>query len=99
MIIVLGHVHIDPADMLQFREDIAALDPSRRPASGCLLYRVVQDDAASGRLLVIERWRDQPALTAHLHSQATGDFIRKWSGRMRGDVLKYDTENGRGLMD
>jgi quinol monooxygenase YgiN len=99
MIIVLGHVDLDPVDTEEFRRDIAALDPFRRPASGCFFYRVVPDDAASGRMLIAERWRDQQALTAHLQSQATAEFVQKWSGRMRGEMLKYDAENERRLVE
>ena len=44
-----------------------------------------------------DRWRDQPALTAHLEARDTLAFLNRWQGRMRGDIRKYDAMNERAL--
>lgn len=99
MIIVLGDVHIDPSDVDAFCRDIEAIDPSRKTASGCISYSVAVADPTIGRMLVAERWQDQQSLTAHIQGQETAAFVRKWSGRMRGNILKYDAANERALLD
>lgn len=99
MLIVTGHVHVEPSDMDEFVTDIQALAQSSRRRDGSLLYAVAVDDRSAGRLLVVERWRDQASLTAHLHAPDTLAFVERWQGRMRGDILKYDAANERTLMD
>ena len=97
MLIVAGYVHLDPADIEQFAIDIRRLIETTRSRDGCLFYAVALDDPLAGRMLVIERWRDQPALTAHLAALDTIAFVERWQGRMSGDVLKYDVANERPL--
>lgn len=66
---------------------------------GCLFYAVALDDPLAGRMLVVERWRDQPALTAHFAASDTIAFVDRWEGRISGDVLKYDAANERPVGD
>lgn len=99
MLIVMGHIHVDPADVVHFMEEIRVLAVLARQRVGNISFDVAADDAEAGRLLVTERWVDQPALTAHLEAVATNAFVERWSGRMRGKIAKYDASNERGLMD
>jgi quinol monooxygenase YgiN len=99
MIIVMGYIHLDPSDVNEFFTDVQAITPSTKAEKGCLFYTVSLDDAPAGRLLVVERWRDQESLTAHLQTQETTAFVEKWLSRMKGSVLKYDASNERSLMD
>jgi quinol monooxygenase YgiN len=99
MIVVLGHVRIDPSDVDEFSRDVKEIDPSKKAESGCLSYSVTRDDPTTGRMLVAERWRDQQSLTAHIQRKETVAFVQKWSGRMQSDVLKYDASNERSLLD
>lgn len=98
MIIVLGHIDIDPADVEAFRRDIETIDPRRVPDGGCLSYDVALLDPEAGRLLVAERWRDQQSLERHLNRDRTVAFGQRWGARMRSGVLKYDAANERPLM-
>ena len=50
-------------------------------------------------MLVVERWRDQASLAAHLEASDTLAFVEKWSRGMVGSVLKFDATNERSLMD
>lgn len=99
MIIVLGQVYIDPSVIDEFLNDIDEIDPSKKNGGGNISYAVAVADPSSGAMLVAERWRDQRSLTGHLNSKRTMAFVEKWSGRMRGDVLKYDASNERALLD
>jgi hypothetical protein len=63
------------------------------------LYTVTLDDAPAGHMLIVERWQDQESLTAHLETQETSAFLKKWMSTVKSDVLKYDASNERSLMD
>ncbi|MFT7722981.1 MAG: putative quinol monooxygenase [Roseateles sp.] len=99
MLIVTGYMHIEPAHLAAFNRDLQALAVATRQRDGNLFYGIAIDDAARGRLLVAERWRDQAALTAHLHAPDTLAFVDQWGSLMRGEILKYDAANERSLMD
>lgn len=99
MLIVTGYVHIDPADLAQFMADLKALAALTRKRPGNISYDAAIDDPKAGRLLISERWRDQAALSEHLAADDTVTFVRRWDGRMRGDIRKYDASNERALMD
>lgn len=99
MLIVMGHVQVDPSAVEEFAADIQALARSVRQREGNLTYAVAVDDQSKGRLLVAERWRDQASLSAHLDAPDTRAFVGKWQGRMTGDVRKYDAANERSLLD
>jgi len=97
LIIVIGHVHLDPSDVTEFLADIQVLGPKTRAENGCLFYAVTLDDVSAGRMLVAERWQDQASLTAHLEGPQAGAF-QKWMGKIRVDVSRYDASNERPLM-
>lgn len=99
MLIVTGHMHVDPADLAPFTADLKALAAERRKRPGCISYDAAVDDPHAGRLLISERWADQAALSAHLQTADTIAFIRRWSGKMRGDIRKYDAFNERDIID
>lgn len=99
MLIVMGYMHVDPADLTQFLHDLKTLAVATRKRAGNISYDAALDDPKSGRLLISERWVDQAALSAHLGATDTVAFISRWSGRIKGDVWKYDASNARDLMD
>ncbi len=98
MLIVTGYVRLAPADVGQFVADVEALIALTRARDGCLSYAIVLDDPRAGRMLAVERWRDQEALTAHLAAPESIAFVERWQGRMSGEVLKYDAANERPLV-
>ena len=71
MLIVTGYLRLPPADIGQFAEDIEALIDITRARDRCLFYAIALDDPRVGRMLMVERWRDQAALTAHLAAPET----------------------------
>ena len=99
MIIVLGHIEIDPSEGDDFLGDVDVINPKKRAGSGCLSYSTTGDSQKTGHIAVAERWQDQQSLTAHLEHEATQAFIEKWSGRMRAQVMKYDAFNERSLVE
>lgn len=99
MLIITGHMHVDPADLAPFIADLKALATETRKRPGCISYDAAVDNPHAGRLLISERWADQAALSAHLQAADTIAFIRRWSGKMRGEIGKYDACNERDIMD
>jgi len=98
MLIVTGYIHLSPADLTAFLGDMATFSSTTRARDGCLFFAVAPDDPQNGRLLVVEHWRDQAALTAHLAADDTKAFVESWQGRMRADLTKLDAANARALM-
>ena len=97
MLIVTGHVDVAPSDVEAFVGDVSQLAAAARARQGCLSYHVAVEDAAQGRVLVAERWRDQAALSDHLQAADTLAFLARWHSRSAGRVLKFDAANERPL--
>ena len=97
MLIVTGTLFVPPADLARFVAEMRDLAGVTRKRNGNLSYDTAVLDAAAGRVLVAERWRDKAALAAHLRAAETAAFISRWAGRLRGDVRVYDALNERPL--
>ncbi|WP_421589605.1 putative quinol monooxygenase [Rahnella aceris] len=99
MLIILGYVHVEPSVLRQFKDDMKLLANSVRAREGNISYDVAVQDCLAGKLLISERWENQIALRAHLESAETVAFIDRWQNSMKGEILKYDVFNERGLME
>ncbi|MFB0872894.1 MULTISPECIES: putative quinol monooxygenase [unclassified Sphingobium] len=98
MLIVTGYMHVEPMDVPRFHAELQGVAAVVRRRAGNLSYDAAVDDEPTGRMLIVERWHDQAALTAHLDAPETRAFVARWQGRMRGDIRKYDASNERDLM-
>ncbi|MBI1291386.1 antibiotic biosynthesis monooxygenase [bacterium] len=99
MIIVMGYITLHSSDVPGFIADMQHFAITTRVEDGCIFFSAGPEAGSTGRILVTERWRDQSALTAHLEAPATEAFIKTWASRMKGDILKFDAANERGLME
>lgn len=99
MIIVAGYVQVPPADLKAFTRDLAELAEVTRERDGVLTYDAAVVDPSRGRLLVVERWRDEQALSAHLAADDTIAFMARWGQRLSADIRKYDATRERALAD
>jgi quinol monooxygenase YgiN len=99
MIIVTGYVQVPPSELEPFTRDLADLAEATRQQDGVVSYDAAVVDASRGRLLVMERWRDQQALSAHLAAADTVAFVARWGPRLSADVRKYDATRERALAD
>ncbi|NDW08012.1 putative quinol monooxygenase [Jiella pacifica] len=98
MLIVIGQIHIVDADVAAFLFEMATFGDAARARDGCLFFAVAPENSSAGRILVVERWRDQAALDAHLAAEDTAAFVARWGSRMESDVAKFDAANERELM-
>lgn len=95
MIILMGYLHLNPSDVEEFAADVQAVASSTRAEEGCLFYAATMEKTRPGNMLVVERWQDQEALTAHFGRQETVTFLKKWGGRIKSNILKYDASDER----
>lgn len=90
MLILMGYIHIEPADVDAFADDVQAISRSTIAEQGCLFYSITLEDRSCGRFLVAERWQDQASLDFHLEKAETLAFLRIWKHRMNSDLQCYD---------
>ena len=66
MLIVAGHFDVDPAQRDEFLS--ARVDAMRttRTEGGCIEYVMSADPVDPTRVMLFERWADQPAFDAHM---------------------------------
>jgi len=99
MLIITGHMLTDPSQVEALAADLRAGVARTLKEDGCLGYAFAVDDAATGSILVSERWRDQAALSAHLATSEVAALMEKWGGKFEIAARKYDVSNERGLAD
>lgn len=97
MLIVMGHIHLNPSDLNEFMRDLQTFALGTRSRPGCLFYAAALEVASAGSLLIAERWRDQECLTAHVESDEAVASMKKWLGRFGSEILKYDASGERPL--
>jgi quinol monooxygenase YgiN len=100
MVIVLGKVHVEPADLGTFVEAAKQVEAGTRQEAGCLSYAFGQDLADPLRFWLCESWTDSAALDAHGQTAHIAAFRAAIAGiRFRQFiVMKYDASNESLLM-
>ena len=64
MIIIAGHLLVDPDDRAVYLETVASVVPAARAAAGCLEFVQVADPVDADRIVVYERWESDDAMSA-----------------------------------
>jgi quinol monooxygenase YgiN len=62
MIIIAGHITVDPADRDRYLDLVADVAPAARKATGCLDFVQAPDPIEPGRINIYERWESDEAL-------------------------------------
>ena len=92
MIVIIGHVDVDPSIRDGLVAETAELQRSTRDDEpGCLTYTISADPADPGRIQIVELWQDAATLEAHFahpNFAATGAVLRKVQ-RLGGASMKY----------
>ncbi|MCH1866887.1 putative quinol monooxygenase [Nocardioides sp. CFH 31398] len=96
MILVTGHLLVDPDARAEFldacRDDVRAA----RAADGCLAFSLAADPLEPDRVVVVERWRDEASLEAFRGSGPDDAQQQVITG---GEVTQYVVSDpGRALM-
>lgn len=95
MVIVAGHLIVDPADRERQLAAHVALLETARAAPGCLDFSVSADLIDPARINVFERWESQADLEA-FRGEGPGDDQQ--SAVVSGSVAEYDVADVRVLI-
>lgn len=94
MIIVAGHIMVDPEQRESYLADSVRIVEKARQADGCLDFAMTADPLDPGRLNLFERWESQAAVKAFRKEAPR----RKKAGAMlSGSVAEYEIAEERSL--
>ncbi|MDX1650526.1 MAG: putative quinol monooxygenase [Myxococcota bacterium] len=80
MLVVAGHVVIDPAKREEAMEAARAVMAETRKEPGCRSYVFAADLEDPGRFLVFEEWESDEALRAHFGTPHMATFQKAMAG-------------------
>ena len=100
MIIVNGHLTIDPAQRDAAEAAIADAVAATRAEPGNIDYRFSADLADPGRINMVEIWEDQAAIDAHMGTDHLAAFMTAIGPCVAGSVsiTSYDIASSTTLM-
>lgn len=92
MIVVAGHLTIDPAHRDAALAAIRTAVEATRQEHGNLDYRFSPDLDDPNRFNIIERWENEEAMNEHMASANLSDFLVAIGGCLSGpaEVIRYD---------
>lgn len=94
MIIVTGHLTVEPARRTAYLQGCVAVVEAARQAPGCLDFAISADLLDPGRVLVVERWASAEAVEAF----RGGGPTREMQGMVESaDVTEYVVTSWRSL--
>lgn len=99
MIIVAGHLSIDPAQREAALAAIAAGVAATRAEAGNLDYRFSPDLDDPDRFNLMERWEGEDAMNAHLATPHLAEFLTAIGPCLGGpaEVIRYDVSGSSPL--
>lgn len=74
-VVVLAHWRTTAADVSEVLQQAQAARESSLAEPGCLGYEILQDTADPTQIVLVEHYRDQAALDAHLASPHYHEFV------------------------
>lgn len=92
MIVIIGHIDVDPAERDRIVHATIELQRStQRDEPGCLVYTIAADPAHDGRIRITELWESAEALEAHFRHPnfAAGSELMRSVPRLGGSAMKY----------
>lgn len=94
MLIVAGHLVVDPHDRDDYLSGCVDVVRQARRATGCLDFSISADLLEPGRINVFERWESQAAVDAFRGSGPSDD---QGAAIQAGSVAEYDVGGERSL--
>lgn len=89
MLIIAGHLRVDPAQRDRYLTATAAVAPLARDALGCLDFVQVADPVEADRIVIYERWESDEDLMAFRTSGGPDDDAAAPPDILDADVRKY----------
>jgi quinol monooxygenase YgiN len=94
MVIVAGHVVVDPAQREAHLADCVAVVEAAPRAPGCLDFAITADLVDPGRIVVLERWETQADVEAF---RGSGPSAEQGTAMLSASVAEYDVAAVRSL--
>lgn len=94
MVIVAGHLLVEPAQRDAYLRGCVAVVEAARAAEGCLDFSISADLLDPGRITVLERWSSQEAVEAF---RGSGPSDGQGAAMLAADVAEYDVADVRSL--
>lgn len=94
MLIVAGHLNVDPASREAYLAGCVRVVELARATGGCLDFAISPDLVDPGRINVLERWTSQDAVNAF---RGSGPSDEQGAAILSGAVSEFDVEAERAL--
>ena len=94
MVIVAGHIVVDPSQREAYLADCVAVVEAARRAPGCLDFAIAADLVEPGRINVLERWETQADAEAF---RGSGPSEEQGAAMLSASVAEYDVADVRSL--
>lgn len=92
MIIVAGHLVVDPEQRESYLAGCVSVVEQARRAPGCLDFSISADLVDPGRIDILERWESQAAVEAFRGSGPSGE---QGAAMLAASVAEYDVADIR----
>ena len=96
MVIVAGHITVDPEQRESLVADSVSVVEKARGAAGCLDFAMAADLIDPGRVNIFERWESQAAVKAFRRSAPRN---KHGAAMLSVSVAEYDIADVRPLFD
>ena len=94
MVIVAGHLIVDPEQRASYLADCVPVVEQARRAPGCLDFAITADLLDPGRIDIFERWASQAAVEAF---RGSGPSDEQGAAILTASVAEYDVADVRSL--
>ncbi|HEY4455668.1 MAG TPA: antibiotic biosynthesis monooxygenase [Pseudonocardiaceae bacterium] len=94
MVIVAGHLMVDPNERESYLADCVAVVEQARRTQGCLDFCISPDPIDPGRIAIFERWESQAAVEAF---RGSGPSDEQGAAILAASVAEYDVSGVRSL--
>ena len=94
MVIVAGHLIVDPQQRQSYLADCASVVEQARRAPGCLDFSITADLLDPGRIAIFERWESQAAVETF---RGSGPTDEQGAAMLAASVAEYDVADVRSL--
>lgn len=95
MLIVAGHIVVDPEKRESYLADCTSVVEQARCAPGCLDFAIAADLVDHGRINIFERWESQAAVAAF---RGSGPSDEQSAAMLSASVAEYDVADTRSLI-
>jgi quinol monooxygenase YgiN len=90
MLIIAGHLVVEPADRDAYVAECASIVEAARAAAGCLDFSITADSVDPARIRIYERWESEDQLLAFRGAGPTSD---QQAQILEADVKRYITSS------